>query len=96
MMSTRSILSAVNAVNLVNTVNAVQKLPPLGGVARVTGRIAIALIPSGDFGEITDNQLLLGRIELFKNHFVGVLARRSLDTYTPLLHAPEQPCSRYS
>jgi hypothetical protein len=50
-----SIRSAVNAVNLVNAVNAVQYAPPPGGVAKAKHDITFALIPSDDFGEITDH-----------------------------------------
>ena len=51
-------MSAVNAVNLVNSVNAVKYAPPPGGVAKAKHEITCALIPSDDFGEITDTGLL--------------------------------------
>jgi len=49
-----NLVNTVNAVNLVNTVNAVKYAPPSGGVAKDSYEIAIALISSSDFGEITD------------------------------------------
>jgi hypothetical protein len=33
---------------------------PLGGLAATTNQVTFALVPSGDFGEITDNAAACG------------------------------------